>query len=95
MHTRYDPLHPDLLEARHRARCLAHKFNNVDPNTGSFEQVAEAKTQMLTEIFGRVGRGTFIEAPLYPDYGCNTIIGENCFINFKCAFSLSSSAPRY
>lgn len=79
----YNPLHPKLLEGRHKARCAAHKFNNLDPNTGDFEQVAEIRTNMLTEILGRVGRGTFIEAPILPDYGCNVIIGENCFMNFN------------
>ncbi|XXG96015.1 hypothetical protein Hte_002292 [Hypoxylon texense] len=79
----YNPLHPKLLEGRHKARCAAHKFNNLDPNTGDFEQVAEVRANMLTEILGRVGRGTFIEAPIFPDYGCNVIIGENCFMNFN------------
>ncbi|KAF9881543.1 hypothetical protein CkaCkLH20_00689 [Colletotrichum karsti] len=39
---------------------------------------------MLKDILGQVGKGTFIEPPFIPDYGCNVIIGENCFINFNC-----------
>lgn len=78
----YNPLHPKLLEGRHRARCLTHKFNNLDPNTGTFEEIGEAREKMLGELLGRVGRGTYIEAPFSPDYGSNVIIGENCFMNF-------------
>ncbi|KAF5518299.1 Nodulation protein L [Colletotrichum aenigma] len=39
---------------------------------------------MLKDILGKVGPGTFIEPPFIPDYGCNVVIGENCFINFNC-----------
>ena len=87
---RYNPLHPELLEGRHKARCISHKYNNLDPNTGDYEQIGEIRTKMLAEILGRVGQGTFIEPPFLPDYGCNVIMGENCFMNFGYAsFSLA------
>ncbi|KAM0554616.1 hypothetical protein ACHAO7_003755 [Fusarium culmorum] len=78
----YNPLHPKLLEGRHRARGLAYKFNNLDPNTGSYLEVEKKRTEMLSEMLGKVGNGTFIEAPFMPDYGSNVSIGENCFMNF-------------
>jgi acetyltransferase-like isoleucine patch superfamily enzyme len=71
-----------LLEARHSARGLAHKFNNLDPNTGSYLEIEKKKSEMLTELLGKVGSGTFIESPFMPDYGSNVSIGENCFMNF-------------
>ncbi|KAI1485766.1 hypothetical protein F5X96DRAFT_300371 [Biscogniauxia mediterranea] len=71
------------MEGRHRARCLAHKYNNVDPNSGTMDEVSETQTKILTEMLGRVGKGTVIERPFLPDYGSNIIIGENCFMNFK------------
>jgi hypothetical protein len=37
-------------------------------------------------MLGRVGKGTFIEPPFNPDYGCNVIVGENFFANFGYAF---------
>ena len=79
---RYNPLHPTLLEGRHKARCVSYKYNNLDPNDYDFEKVAEVRTELLREILGRVGEGTCIETPFLPDYGCNIIIGENCFMNF-------------
>jgi acetyltransferase-like isoleucine patch superfamily enzyme len=71
-----------LLEGRHRARGLAHKFNNLDPNTGTWQEIEAKRAEMLTEILGKVGSGTFIEPPFLPDYGSNVSIGENCFMNF-------------
>jgi acetyltransferase-like isoleucine patch superfamily enzyme len=81
---RYNPLHELLVDARHRARCLTYKFNNLDPSTGTHDQLADARIKLLGEMLGRVGKGTFIEPPFNPDYGCNVIVGENCFANFGC-----------
>ncbi|KPM44131.1 hypothetical protein AK830_g2414 [Neonectria ditissima] len=78
----YNPLEPALMEGRHKARCWSHKYNNLDPSTGTADEIAEARTKLLGEILGRVGPGTCIEAPFIPDYGCNVSIGENCFMNF-------------
>ncbi|KAF7551734.1 hypothetical protein G7Z17_g4790 [Cylindrodendrum hubeiense] len=78
----YNPSEPRLLEGRHKARCLSYKYNNLDPNSGGFKEVSEIRMKMLEEILGKVGRGTFIEPPFIPDYGCNIIMGENCFMNF-------------
>lgn len=84
---RYNPLHPALLAGRHKARCAAYTFNNLDPNSGNYEEVSEVRANLLGKMLGRAGQGTFIEAPFLPDYGCNIIIGENCFMNFGYAFS--------
>ncbi|KAI0597416.1 trimeric LpxA-like protein [Biscogniauxia sp. FL1348] len=79
----YDPLQRTLMEGRHRARCLTHKYNNVDPNSGTMDEISEIQTKILAEMLGRVGKGTVIEPPFLPDYGSNIIIGENCFMNFN------------
>ncbi|KAK2762970.1 o-acetyltransferase [Colletotrichum kahawae] len=80
----YNPLHPPLLAGRHRARCLLHKYNNMDPNSKPYDELMATQQEMLKDILGKVGPGTFIEPPFMPDYGCNVVIGENCFINFNC-----------
>ncbi|KAF4868321.1 putative acetyltransferase [Colletotrichum siamense] len=80
----YNPLHPPLLAGRHRARCLLHKYNNMDPNSKPYDELMATQQEMLKDILGKVGPGTFIEPPFIPDYGCNVVIGENCFINFNC-----------
>ncbi|KAM5343327.1 hypothetical protein ACJ41O_014293 [Fusarium nematophilum] len=78
----YNPLHPKLLEGRHKARGLTYKFNNLDPNSGDYEQIAAKRLELLAGILGKVGEGTFIEPPFTPDYGSNISIGKNCFMNF-------------
>jgi hypothetical protein len=78
----YNPLHPKLLEGRHNARCKTYTFNNLDPSIGNYEQVATKRAELLSGLLGKVGQGTFIEPPFLPDYGCNILIGENCFMNF-------------
>ncbi|KAF4967986.1 hypothetical protein FSARC_4547 [Fusarium sarcochroum] len=78
----YNPVHPKLLEGRHNARGLAYKFNNLDPNTGNYEEIADKRFKLLSEMLGKVGSGTFIEPPFLPDYGSNVSIGKNCFMNF-------------
>ncbi|KAL0568916.1 hypothetical protein V5O48_013058 [Marasmius crinis-equi] len=79
----YDPLEPKLGQARHRARGLTHEFNSMDPRSLPADQFADARSAILEKLLGKVGKGTFIESPFRPDYGCNVIFGENCFVNFN------------
>ncbi|KAK8133041.1 acetyltransferase C18B11.09c [Apiospora kogelbergensis] len=79
----YDPLHPKLMEGRHRARCLAHKLNHIDPSAQPMEKFHEAQADILKDMVGRFGTGSFVEPPFLPDYGCNVSIGKNCFANFN------------
>ncbi len=81
---RYNPNTPKLLEARHNCRGLARDYNDLDTKTISYDKVFETRLELLRRICGKVGDGTFVEPPFMPDYGCNIIIGSNCFINWKC-----------
>lgn len=74
---------PQLLEARHRCRGLAADFNQVDPKKYSYDEIGDVRMEILKKLVGRVGEGTFIEPPFMPDYGCNMIIGKNCFMNWN------------
>ncbi|ORY70381.1 maltose acetyltransferase-domain-containing protein [Pseudomassariella vexata] len=56
----YNPVHPKLLEGRHRARCLAHKFNNLDPNSEPFEQFQKTQCALLEGMVGKIGSGSFV-----------------------------------
>ncbi|KAJ5213048.1 hypothetical protein N7449_000217 [Penicillium cf. viridicatum] len=79
----YNPNTPKLLEARHKCRGLAANYNNLDTQTITSDQIFEKRLELLRKLVGKVGDGTFIEPPFLPDYGCNTIIGSNCFINWN------------
>ncbi|KAH1496100.1 hypothetical protein LV164_007703 [Aspergillus fumigatus] len=79
----YNPNTPKLLKARHRCRGLTADYNGLDTKTVPYEQIAEKRLELLRRVVGRVGDGTFIEPPFMADYGCNIIIGKNCFINWN------------
>lgn len=81
--TRYDPTTPSLMEARHRCRGVMADYNGLDAKTVSYDKIGDVRLEILKKIIGRVGEGTFIEPPFMPDYGCNIIIGKNCFVNWK------------
>lgn len=74
---------PKLLEARHHCRGLTRDYNDLDTNTVPYDQVFEKRLELLRKLCGKVGDGTFVEPPFRPDYGCNMIIGSDCFINWK------------
>ncbi|UQC76253.1 nodulation protein L [Colletotrichum lupini] len=79
----YDPLDPTLNQGRHRARCLAHDFNEIDPRQNTPQEVVKKKKEILQQLLGKFGEQSFIEAPLSVDYGCNIIFGSKSFANFN------------
>ncbi|KAJ5454493.1 acetyltransferase [Penicillium daleae] len=79
----YNPNTPMLLEARHHCRGLTRDYNDLDTKTIPYDQVFEKRLELLRNLCGKVGDGTFVEPPFRPDYGCNMIIGSNCFINWN------------
>ncbi|RDW87154.1 sugar O-acetyltransferase [Aspergillus mulundensis] len=79
----YNPLLPALVAARHRCRGVASDYNSVDTKTVPWEEIADRRFELLKNVVGRVGEGTFIEPPFLPDYGCNIVIGRECFVNFN------------
>ncbi|KXH44293.1 nodulation protein L [Colletotrichum simmondsii] len=79
----YDPLDPVLNQGRHRARCLARDFNEIDPRQNTLQEVGKKKKEILQQLLGKFGEQSFIEAPLSVDYGCNIIFGSKSFANFN------------
>ncbi len=76
---------PELREIRYRVRDIVDEFNAL-----SARAVTE-KERLIRTIFGRVGKNVHFEKGMRIDYGCNTHIGNNVFINFN--FVLLDCAP--
>lgn len=76
----YNSRDPELLAMYHRARRLLGEFNRA-----ASTEMAE-KEKLLQELLGGLGRGVWIEAPFFCDYGENITIGDNSFVNFNCMF---------
>ncbi|WP_339618190.1 sugar O-acetyltransferase [uncultured Gilvimarinus sp.] len=68
---------PELTEIRFKTRDLVDDFNELKARDG------DAKAQLQQKIFAQVGDNVHIEKPIRVDYGCNTTIGSNVFINFN------------
>lgn len=77
----YNPIAPELVQGRFRAKRLINKYNNYFPDDATPESLQEDRNRMLQELLGRVGRNCYIEPPFYVDYGCNISIGDNFYAN--------------
>jgi maltose O-acetyltransferase len=76
----YDSRDTELLAMAHRARALLAEYN------GSASTDAARRRALLTQLFGDVGEGAWIEPPFYCDYGSHVAIGANSFVNVNCVF---------
>jgi maltose O-acetyltransferase len=68
----------ELTAARRRARRLTRMYNHTT------EEECEARLQLLTELFGRLGAGIEIEPPFACDYGTNIHACDGLYLNFAC-----------
>src|SRR4051812_2956250 len=74
----YDPLDPELVAARRRARDLTHALN------ATRDADKEFRARLLRDLFGAAGDDLWIEPPFYCDYGANIAVGRKVFFNFNC-----------
>lgn len=74
----YDPLDPDLVAARERARDLCQDLNATREG-----QQAERR-RIVRELFGAGGDTAWMQPPFFCDYGSNIFLGERVFFNFNC-----------
>lgn len=74
----YDPLDPDLVHARDRARDLCQDLN------ATREADQETRRRILRDLFGSGGDSVWMQPPFYCDYGGNIRLGERVFFNFNC-----------
>jgi maltose O-acetyltransferase len=77
---RYDPLDPELVAARKRARGLCQRLN-ATPDADEHE-----RRRILLELFGTGGDTVWMQPPFYCDYGTNIELGQRVFFNFNCVF---------
>lgn len=74
----YDPLDPELVRARDRARDLCQELN------ATHERDQEVRRVILKELFGKGGDSVWMQPPFFCDYGANIFLGERVFFNFNC-----------
>jgi maltose O-acetyltransferase len=74
----YDPLAPELVAGRERARDLCQALN------ATREAATDARRRILVELFAAGGDTAWLQPPFFCDYGTNIELGERVFFNFDC-----------
>lgn len=74
----YDPLDPDLVAGRDRARDLCQALNVTR------EGDREERRRIVSDLFGAGGGSVWMQPPFFCDYGSNIELGERVFFNFNC-----------
>jgi maltose O-acetyltransferase len=74
----YDPLDPELVEARERARDLCQALN------ATREAEQNERRRILNALFAVGGGTAWMQPPFFCDYGSNIELGERVFFNFNC-----------
>ena len=74
----YDPVDPELVRARNRARDLCQDLN------ATREEQEEERRRILRELLGAGSDTVLMQPPFFCDYGTNIRLGTRCFFNFNC-----------
>ena len=74
----YDPMDPELVTARERARDLCQALN------ATRERDTAERRDLLSHLFGAGGDSVWMQPPFFCDYGSNIELGERVFFNFNC-----------
>jgi maltose O-acetyltransferase len=74
----YDPMDPELVAGRERARDLCQELN------ATREREADGRRRILRELFATGGESVWMQPPFFCDYGSNIELGERVFFNFNC-----------
>ena len=74
----YDPLDPDLVAGRERARGLCRMLNATK------ESEQDERRRILEDLFGAGGDSVWMEPPFFCDYGSHIHLGTRVFFNFNC-----------
>ena len=72
----YDPSDNELATRRRLAHDLSTKYNML------LESDEKAREEIVKELLPNAKKGTYLQGPVYFDYGDNTYIGENFYANF-------------
>lgn len=68
----------ELVQKMRHAKELLRIFNHTSSDEG------KKRKEILKELLGSIGKGSFIEPPFRCDYGENTYIGNQFYANYDC-----------
>lgn len=67
------------LKALHNQACHLTRLYNA-----TTEDEIETRSQLLQDLFGKLGSNPQISPPFYCDYGSNIYVGDNLYMNYGC-----------
>lgn len=73
----FSPGAPELRAIKLRTHNLCTRYNQT------FEDETDIRSELLEQIVGELGEGSFIQGPAYFHYGTHTRIGKRFFGNFN------------
>lgn len=72
----YIPEGPEIIQDYQRAKKLTREINSCT------EEEENKKNALFRQLFGRIGKEFWIQAPFHCDYGCHTFIGDYFVANY-------------
>ena len=72
----FDAHSPELIAVKHRTHNLCQDYNATredDPR----------RQEIIREILGKIGEGSYFQGPIQFNYGRNTRVGKHCYFNFN------------
>ncbi|KAJ3381522.1 hypothetical protein HDU84_005035 [Entophlyctis sp. JEL0112] len=72
---------PELVADRIMAARRQKALNSTDPRC---DTTPEEHLALLRECFASVGDGSYVQTPVYFDYGKNTTLGDRVYMNTNC-----------
>lgn len=83
----YNPEDPEILTIQKEYQELLHEINQLRPSQG------EEQAKRLKELFAEFGEGSYIQLPVYANWGCHTHFGKESYANFN--LTLVDDGPIY
>ena len=72
----YDPSDEELAKAHTRAQELCVEYNGL-------KQSDERRKAVLAELMPGLGKDSYVQGPIWTDYGTNITTGECFYANFN------------
>ncbi|MEO2257514.1 sugar O-acetyltransferase [Paenibacillus amylolyticus] len=73
----FSPSDQELKTIKRRAHNLSQRYSQT------FEEQTEERDQILQQLLGQIGKGGFLQGPIFFHYGVHTRIGDHFFGNYN------------
>ena len=73
----FNPGAPELVAIKRRSHDLSREYSALS------ETETERRTEILSEILGKMGQGVYMQGPIFFHYGKHTEVGNRFFANYN------------